>query len=170
MAIFADEFLFFNVAALPALLPTLANGAAFIMISSVSPDGDNPVTQVIDTTYSDGTPVVKKLNWNQACEPCKRKGLQDTCTHIARPPQHFQSYTGQERLNRLMSFNAEAFDREMLNIGGKPSITSAFDRHWIDYMVDNYYECDRAIDHIFITIDPSAGMMRYARSALALKS
>jgi hypothetical protein len=56
-----------------------------------------------------------------------------------------------------MSHNAESFDREMLNIGGKPTLTNAFERHWIDYMVDNYYECDQAIDHLFITIDPSAG-------------
>lgn len=157
MAIFADEFLFFNPAVLPALLPTLATGAAFIMTSSVSPDGDNPIVQLLDTKYSDGTSVVRKLNWVQSCKPCERKGLQDRCTHIARPPQHFQSYAGQERLNRLMSHNAESFDREMLNIGGKPTLTNAFERHWIDYMVDNYYECDQAIDHLFITIDPSAG-------------
>jgi hypothetical protein len=64
-----------------------------------------------------------------------------------------------------MSFNAEAFDREMLNIGGKPSLTNAFERHWIDYMVNNSYECTRAIDHIFITIDPSAGISPSATAA-----
>ena len=66
------------------MLPTLATGAIFLMISSVSPDGDNPLVKLLDTKYIDGTNVVWKLNWVQSCKACERKGLQDRCTHITR--------------------------------------------------------------------------------------
>ncbi len=84
MIIFADEFLFFNHAVLPAMLPTLATGAAFIMTSSVSPDGDNPLLKLLSAKYPDGTDVVKNLNWIQSCKNCERRGLAERCTHIAR--------------------------------------------------------------------------------------
>ena len=165
MIIFADEFLFFNHAVLPAMLPTLATGAAFIMTSSVSPDGDNPLLKLLSAKYPDGTDVVENLNWIQSCMPCQRRGLQDRCTHIAREPQHFQSHAGHERLMCLMSQNRESYDREMLNIGGLPTIRSAFETQWIDHIVQNTYQCDKTIDRIFITIDPSAGMRARAFSS-----
>jgi hypothetical protein len=84
MIIFADEFLFFNHAVLPAMLPTLATGAAFIMTSSVSPDGDNPLLKLLSAKYPDGTDVVKNINWIQSCKNCERRGLQDRCTHMQR--------------------------------------------------------------------------------------
>lgn len=160
MMIVCDEFMFFNPAALPAILPTLATGAVFVMISSVSPDGDSPIVRLLDTCYEDGTPVVRKLNWVQACKDCQRKGIADRCTHIARPPQHFQSYGSQARLSRLMSHNQEANDRENLNIGGKPSISAAFERAWIDATVARPFQLTRTVHHIFVTIDPSAGKDR----------
>lgn len=49
-----DEFLFFNPEVLPAILPTLATGSMFIMISSVAPDGDSPLRKIIETKYPDG--------------------------------------------------------------------------------------------------------------------
>lgn len=88
MMIVRDEFMFFNPAALPAILPTLATGAVSVMISSVSPDGDSPIVRLLDTTYEDGTPVVRNLNWVQACKDCERRDIADRCTHIVRPPQH----------------------------------------------------------------------------------
>jgi hypothetical protein len=160
LAIFADEFLFFNPAVLPALLPTLATGAIFVMTSSVSPDGDSPLVKLLDTKYNDGTNVVRKLNWTEACKTCERKGIADRCTHITRPPQHFQSFGGQERMNRLMSQNAESFDREILNIGGKPGITAAFESQWLDAIVAQEYDLRKPINHFFITVDPSAAKDR----------
>ena len=112
--------------------------------------------RLLDTKYADGTAVVKKLNWVQACIECQRKNMADRCNHIARPPQHFQSFAGQERLARLMSHNSEAYDREMLNIGAKPMISAAFQRDWIDAMDSTAYTLRKTVDHIFITIDPSA--------------
>jgi hypothetical protein len=59
-----------------------------------------------------------------------------------------------------MSHNAESFDREMLNIGGKPGITAAFETQWLDAMISREYEIRKAVKHIFITIDPSAAKDR----------
>jgi hypothetical protein len=158
MIIFADEFLFFNHAVLPAMLPTLATGAAFIMTSSVSPDGDNPLLKLLAAKYPDGTDVVKNLNWNKSCQQCERRGLADRCTHISREPQHFQSHAGHERLMCLMSHNKESYDREMLNIGGLPTIKAAFNTEWIDAIVEHTFTCNRSMDRFFVSIDPSAGM------------
>lgn len=88
---------------------------------------------------------------------CKARGLSDRCTHQERPPQHFQSYGGQERLHALLSQNQGAYDREMANIADVPTTTTAFNREWIDYMVENEYESPEAIRHLFITVDPSSG-------------
>ena len=89
-----DEFMFFNPGVLPAILPTLATDAMFIIISSVAPDGDSPLRKVIDALYPDGTRVIKLLNWCKVCASCELRGLQDSCNHLTRPPQHFQSFGG----------------------------------------------------------------------------
>lgn len=56
-----------------------------------------------------------------------------------------------------MSYNAEAYDREMLNIGGKPDIMPAFRGELIDAMIAEPYTRERTVDQIFVTIDPSGG-------------
>ena len=61
--IVADEFLFFHPDVLPCILPTLATGAIFIIISSIAPDGDSPLRKMLDCKYEDGTNVIKLLNW-----------------------------------------------------------------------------------------------------------
>lgn len=158
--VFFDEWGFFSPAVLPAILPTLANGSVAVMTTSVPPDPDSPMMQLINVKYKDGTPVVKKLDWLQSCTECKRRGEAESCTHRAKPPQHFQSYGGQERLERLMSVNPESYDREMLNKGGTPSIENAFPSAWIDAMVAHRVRLKKTIHHLFITIDPSAGVLR----------
>lgn len=62
----------------------------------------------------------------------------------------------------LMSQNRESYDREMLNIGGLPTIKNAFESQWIDHIVENTYTCDKTIDRMFITIDPSAGVFSHS--------
>ena len=146
--------------ALPAIIPTLATGAIFIATSSVAPDGDSPITRLLDVKYPNGKPVVEKLVWIQSCHDCKRKGIADRCSHIKRPPQHFQSHATQARVDCLMSFDSDAKAREMDNIGDKPAITSAFKKDWIDHMTSKAYTLKKSVDHIFITIDPSAGKDR----------
>ena len=43
------------------------------------------------------------------------------------------------------------------NISDKPTITNAFEKEWIDYAIHNLYELRTVVNHLFITIDPSAG-------------
>lgn len=57
--------MFFNPGVLPAILPTLATDAMFIIISSVAPDGDSPLRRIIDALYPDGRRVIKLLDWVQ---------------------------------------------------------------------------------------------------------
>jgi hypothetical protein len=61
----ADEFLFFNPEVLPAILPTLATDAMFIIISSIAPDTDSPLRKILETKYDSGRPVIQLLNWIQ---------------------------------------------------------------------------------------------------------
>lgn len=65
--IVADEWMFYDPGALPTILPTLATDATFIIISSVSPDGESPLRRILDTEYADGRKVFKMLNWIQVC-------------------------------------------------------------------------------------------------------
>jgi hypothetical protein len=46
------------------------------------------LAKLLDTPFEDGTPVVRNLNWVQACKDCVRRDIADRCTHIVRPPQH----------------------------------------------------------------------------------
>ena len=55
-----------------------------------------------------------------------------------------------------MKQNAGAYDREMNNIGDKPTIFAAFQREWIDYMIENPYRSIASVKYLFVTIDPSA--------------
>jgi len=71
-----DEFLFMSPRVFEALLPTFATheivysflifrGAAGSMISSLSPEGNNPIMAILYSKYRDGSDVFKILNWSQ---------------------------------------------------------------------------------------------------------
>jgi hypothetical protein len=47
------------------LLIILATGAAGSMISSLSPEGNNPIMAILYSKYRDGSDVFKILNWSQ---------------------------------------------------------------------------------------------------------
>jgi hypothetical protein len=75
MAIFCDEFLFYNAAVLPAILPTLATGALFVITSSIAPDSDSPVRQLLEAKFDNGHRIVKLLDWIEVfsmyiCKQC----------------------------------------------------------------------------------------------------
>ena len=56
---------------------------------------------------------------------------------MAELPQHFQSQTDQIKLKELMRpYGEENWNREMLNIGGTPSITPAFEPEWLQPLRD----------------------------------
>jgi hypothetical protein len=155
-----DEFFFFNPKAFASIFPVTATGAMLVMTSSLSPGAQTSAMRILDVTYDDGTPVVKKLNWVQACVECRRKGTPEKCHHIARPPQHFQSWGSQARLSKLLSVDPGAYDREVLNITDDPSIVPAFQSEWIDSMLSTAQSLQGAYSHFFIAIDPSGGRDR----------
>jgi len=129
--------------------------------------------QIINGKYDDGSDVVKKFNWVTSCGVCTRKGIAEKCTHIARPIQHFQSIQSHARLSKLLS--ADDYLREVLYVSvclsvyvpltypfhrnqvDAPLITYAFDKVWIDAMVNSTYRLNEDIQHLFITIDPASG-------------
>jgi hypothetical protein len=156
--VFFDEWGFFSHAVLPALLPTLANGAVAVMTTSVPPDPDSPMMQLIDVKFKDGTPVVRKLNWIKSCRDCERRGKE--CPHRTKQPEAWQTFAGQERLEAMMSVVPDSYAREMENKGGTPSMVNAFETAAIDDMVARKHTLRGTINHIFITIDPSSGVLR----------
>lgn len=127
------------------------------MTSSVAPDGDNPMMRLMDTKYKDGTPVVKQIDLNNACNACKRKGLEKRCTHRVKQPEHFQSHVGNERMERMM--DKEAYDREIQNKEDTPAISDAFERDWIDAMFTRIYRIRNIQKHIFLSIDTAGGTL-----------
>lgn len=113
-AIFLDEFLFMNPGAFPAIFPSTATGAMLVLISSMSGNSNSPAMKLIEATYDDGTPVVKKLDFRQSCSVCKRKGVPETCTHLTKLPQFFQSVAAMARLAKLLgATNPDAYKIEM---------------------------------------------------------
>lgn len=152
-----DEFFFMNRKTLPSILPSVTNGATLVMISSMSTGTESYAMKILDMKYDDGTDVVMKLNWIQACATCKKKGLEDKCTHIARPPQHFQSVADQERVKKLMSTDKASMRVEILNEREEADTTYAFESVHIDRMFKHSYVLREEIRHLFITLDPSAG-------------
>jgi hypothetical protein len=55
--VFMDEFLFFDPRALPVILPTLANGAALVLTSSIAPNAADDLMRMLNVRYADGTPL-----------------------------------------------------------------------------------------------------------------
>jgi hypothetical protein len=157
MAVFLDEYLFMNPKAFPSIFPTTATGALLVMTSSMSPDGASTAMRLIDVRNDDGTPVVTKYNWVQACVDCQRKGCAEKCNHFIAPPQHFQNFASQSRLAKLMSGIEGAYEREMQNICDEPTHRPAFDSAQLDYMARNHQRLKSDQRHLFITIDPSCG-------------
>lgn len=155
-----DEFFFMEKKAFPSIFPSVTNGAMLIMISSMAAGTDSHALKILDMKYDDGTPVVTKLNWIQACGPCKKKGLADKCNHIARPPQHFQSVAGQERVKKLLSTDKASMRREMENYQDEPDTAYAFESVDIDKMFTHNYVLREEIRYLFLTLDPSAGKGR----------
>ncbi len=157
MAVFLDEYLFMNPKAFPSIFPTTATGALLVMTSSMSPDGASTAMNLLNVKNDDGTDVVTKYNWVQACTDCKRKGTPEKCNHFVAPPQHFQNFASQSRLAKLMSGIEGAYEREMQNICDEPTHKPAFDSHLIDHMVRAKHRLVGDHRHLFITVDPSCG-------------
>ena len=158
MLVVADEWLFFHPAVVGVLIPVINNGAVFLAISSIAGDPDSPLMQVLRATYKDGTPACRILNWIEACKECQRNGTPESCTHKYEAPQHFGSQHGRERTEALMSHDREVWARENENVMSKPLMEAAFRPAWIDALCNEelFYDSHRTINHIFVSVDPSA--------------
>lgn len=122
--IILDEGLFFCNEAYSVILPTIANGAGFVITSSQPPLGTNAIGLLTATMPDTGEPVMKVFNWRPMCLGCeaREKLLQREvhCRHGgAHQPSHFRSRTDERILEALMApFGSGAHEREMLNRAG----------------------------------------------------
>jgi hypothetical protein len=157
--VFMDEFLFFDPRALPVILPTLANGAALVLTSSIAPNAADDLMRMLDVRYPDGTRVVNVINWIVACKTCRARGVSDRCTHSRHRLQHFQKAVHQERQKALMSIFSGSYEREMLNVPDKPTREPAFDLATVEAIrgPERTYALDQYVPRFFVVIDPNAG-------------
>lgn len=158
--VFMDEFLFFDPRALPVILPTLANGAALVLTSSIAPNVADDLMRMLNVKYSDGTRVVNVLNWIVSCRTCKKLNKSDRCTHVVRRPQHFQKSSDVERQAALMSVFSGAYEREMLNVPDAPTREPAFNQeaiNWLSSSKEAIYDRDEYVPRFFVCIDPNGG-------------
>lgn len=164
-----DEFMFLNPKTLPASLPTLANGAALVLTSSMAADGADDMMRILDARYDDGTPVVNVVNWSVSCPTCERLGRKRHCKHMVRKPPHYQSYASHERLKALMSaVGSGVYQREMLNEADEPSSTPAFNHADIDYLSSSpeaIFAARVPVRQFFVAIDPN-GASRNSDTAI----
>lgn len=56
-----------------------------------------------------------------------------------------------------MAQNAGSYEREFQNIADTPTTSNAFQREWIDYMLQHEYFSCASVRHLFVVIDPSSG-------------
>jgi len=159
-AIFFDEFLFMNPKVFAAIIPTVLTGAMLVMTSSMSPNSNSLAMRIIRAKYDDGTDVVSQYNWTESCADCKRAGTPEKCRHFVAPPQHFQDWQSQSRAVKMLADLDGAADRELFNQADEPDTVQAFQDAWVDAMVKNHRRLEGDYDHLFVTIDPSAGKGR----------
>lgn len=159
--VFMDEFLFFDPRALPVILPTLANGAALVLTSSIAPNAADDLMRMFEAKYLDGTRVVNVLNWIEACPTCTKANRAGRCTHVVRRPQHFQKGSDQDRLRALLGVFPGAYEREMLNVADEPTRRPAFRAEDIAFLrsADAIYDKEYAMHRFFTCIDPNAGSL-----------
>ena len=159
--VFFDEFLFFDPRALPVILPTLANGAALVLTSSIAPNAADDLMRLFDAKYADGTRVVSVLNWIEACPSCSKANRADRCTHVVRRPQHFQKGSDQERLRALFGVFPGHYEREMLNVVDEPTRRPAFEFKDLEFLRSSaaIYSESYGSNSFFTCIDPNGGSL-----------
>jgi len=160
-----DEGLFFCDAAYEVILPTIANGAGFVITSSQPPLGTNAVGLLTATMPDTGTPVMRVLNWTPMCLGCKAKQtLQQreiVCRHEgARDEHHFRSRTDALTLKAFMSaFGGDAHAREMLNLASGDTSRPYFREAAIAATFDARHMVDRIgtpINWFIVSVDPGS--------------
>lgn len=141
------------------VLPVLSTGASLIAISTIAPEADNMLKQLVDAKNKQGEPVIHTINLEMVCDRCKRAGLELTCKHKLGELPRWQSSGRHDDIQALMKTNEDTFLTEMRGIGGMDKYTRpAFDQAGIAHLCTNFYKHDGSdIRHLFIGIDPAAG-------------
>jgi hypothetical protein len=112
MLLLYDEFYFFREIVYTTTLPLSKNGAAILMISSMSKNHDDNIRRMIYAKMDDERELFLKLDWLRACPDCVRRGQANACDHIEPRPQHFEPRGAQRRQRALMTpFGKESYER-----------------------------------------------------------
>lgn len=162
-----DEGFFFSDEAYQVILPVVANGAAFVITSSM-PVSDTSSFNLTKALNESGRPVMHVHNWSNACGDClekeRRLKREITCRHGTRQPSNFRSKVDEKRLQALMKpFGAAAYNREILNTSAAATAFPVFDASLIDRRLGR--EAPVVADtgeltHFFVGVDPGSASRR----------
>ena len=159
--LFVDEGYWIAEAGVPVMVPLVANGAFFVITSSVGAGGARAgLMAILDARLPDGTPAVKEVNYHVTCDECKTKGAAaGQCQHVQQRPQHFQGYFNQLRVKTLLGPFDGVYEKELQNQEDRPPTEPVWNVRAISHMVNpaNDVEPIGQIPHAYTIIDPHGG-------------
>jgi hypothetical protein len=159
--LFVDEGYWIAEAGVPVMVPLVANGAFFVITSSVGAGGARAgLMAILDARLPDGTLAVKEINYHVSCDICKAKGVPEgQCKHVQQRPQHFQGFFNQQRVKTLLSPFEGVYEKELQNQEDRPPTEPVWSARAISHMVDPAHDLEPvgqiAIAHT--SIDPHGG-------------
>lgn len=154
----ADDKQFFQVVA-----PTLSTGAAFIGITTISPDGDlNFVNRLIRTKNKNGESIFRVINVKMVCDACEAKGEAMECKHRMGMLPYWQESKRHDDIEAMMGTESSTFLVEMRGISEDEFTQPAFDPSDVSKLRDDLSTFSLASEpfsprHVFVCIDPAAG-------------
>ncbi len=162
-----DEGFFFCDEAYEVILPVIANGAAFVITSSV-PLQETSSFNLTKALNENGRPVMRIHNWSNSCDDCaekeRRLKREITCHHMAQKPSNFRSKVDEKRLQALMRpFGAAAYAREMRNQAAVANSLPVFDHALIDRCLGREAPVvarTGELTHFFVGLDPGSTSRR----------
>jgi hypothetical protein len=163
-----DEGFFIVDEAWEVILPTIANGAALVVTSSM-PASDTGALNMLRQVYPHGTLIFRTLDWRHACNDCRAKEArlrrEIVCVHIQRkPPAHFRTGTDVVRLKALMAAFGDSYEREMQNMPNRALAETIFDAVEVDRCI-GLRPATPIVElgeqtHFFLGIDPGSSHNR----------
>jgi hypothetical protein len=140
------------------VLPVLSTGASLLAISTISPDADNMLKQLVSAKNARGMPIIHTINMEMVCETCKRAGKDLTCAHLLGQIPAWQQRGRHADIQAMMATQESTFLVEMRGVESDEFTKPAFDVAAMRNFAAQYYTHDGGeIRHIFIGVDPAAG-------------
>lgn len=140
------------------VLPVLSTGASLLAISTIAPESDNMLKQLVNAKNSRGLPIIRTINLEMVCERCKRRGRELKCTHMLGMIPSWQSRGRHSDIQAMMATQEDTFLVEMRGIESDQFTKPAFDIAGMRDFGTKYHTHDGSdIRHIFIGVDPAAG-------------